>query len=114
MLLYHVVAGRVPSSKVVMLKSAKTLNGKSVRIHTAGGTVFVNDAKVTKADINASNGDHPRREPRPDSARALAVPGLGSLHEGPRPRRGPSARVRVRQHRAAVVCADRAPGERDA
>ena len=55
-LLYHVVAGRVPSSQVVMLKSAKTLNGKSVRIHTAGGKVFVNNAKVTKADINASNG----------------------------------------------------------
>jgi uncharacterized surface protein with fasciclin (FAS1) repeats len=55
-LLYHVVAGRVPSSEVVMLKSAKTLNGKSVRIHTAGGKVFLNNAKVTKADINASNG----------------------------------------------------------
>ena len=55
-LLYHVVAGRVPSSQVVMLKSAKTLNGKSVRIHTAGGKVFVNNAKVTKADVNASNG----------------------------------------------------------
>jgi uncharacterized surface protein with fasciclin (FAS1) repeats len=55
-LLYHVVAGRVPSSDVVMLKSAKTLNGKSVRIHTAGGKVFVNNAKVTKADVNASNG----------------------------------------------------------
>jgi uncharacterized surface protein with fasciclin (FAS1) repeats len=55
-LLYHVVAGRVPSSQVVMLRSAKTLNGKSVRIHTAGGKVFVNNAKVTKTDINASNG----------------------------------------------------------
>ena len=55
-LLYHVVAGRVPSSQVVMLKSAKTLNGKSVRIHTAGGKVFVNNAKVIKADISASNG----------------------------------------------------------
>ena len=55
-LLYHVVAGRVPSSQVVMLKSAKTLNGKSVRIHTAGGKVFVNNAKVTRTDINASNG----------------------------------------------------------
>jgi uncharacterized surface protein with fasciclin (FAS1) repeats len=55
-LLYHVVAGRVPSSQVVMLKSAKTLNGKSVRIHTAGRKVFVNNAKVTKTDINASNG----------------------------------------------------------
>jgi uncharacterized surface protein with fasciclin (FAS1) repeats len=55
-LLYHVVAGRVPSSQVVMLKSAKTLNGKSVRVHTAGGKVFVNNSKVTKTDINASNG----------------------------------------------------------
>lgn len=55
-LLYHVVAGRVPSSQVVMLKSAKTLNGKSVQIHMAGGKVFVNNAKVTKTDINASNG----------------------------------------------------------
>ena len=55
-LLYHVVAGKVPSSKVVMMKSAKTLNGKSVRIRTSNGTVFVNNAKVTKPDINASNG----------------------------------------------------------
>jgi uncharacterized surface protein with fasciclin (FAS1) repeats len=55
-LLYHVVAGKVTSSDVVMLKSAKTLNGKSVRIRTASGNVFVNNAKVTKADVNASNG----------------------------------------------------------
>jgi len=55
-LLYHVVAGKVTSSDVAMLKSAKTLNGKSVRIRTASGNVFVNKAKVTKADVNASNG----------------------------------------------------------
>jgi uncharacterized surface protein with fasciclin (FAS1) repeats len=55
-LLYHVVAGRVPSSEVVTLKSAKTLNGKSVRIRSANGSVFVNRARVTKPDIGASNG----------------------------------------------------------
>jgi len=55
-LLYHVVAGKVTSTDVAMLTSAKTLNGKSVRIRTSNGTVFVNNAKVTKADVNASNG----------------------------------------------------------
>ena len=55
-LLYHVVAGKVPSSEVVMLKSAKTLNGKSVRIRVSGNNVFVNTAKVTKPDVAASNG----------------------------------------------------------
>jgi uncharacterized surface protein with fasciclin (FAS1) repeats len=55
-LLYHVVAGKVPSSEVVMMKSVKTLNGKSVRIRTSNGSVYVNTAKVTKPDVNASNG----------------------------------------------------------
>jgi uncharacterized surface protein with fasciclin (FAS1) repeats len=55
-LLYHVVAGSVPSSEVVTLKSAKTLNGKSVRIRSANGSVFVNRSRVTKPDIGASNG----------------------------------------------------------
>jgi len=55
-LLYHVVAGKVPSSEVVMMKSVKTVNGKSVRIRTSNGSVYVNTAKVTKPDVNASNG----------------------------------------------------------
>lgn len=55
-LLYHVVAGKVTSAKVVELSSAKTASGKSVRIRVAGSNVFVNDAKVTKADVMASNG----------------------------------------------------------
>ena len=55
-LLYHVVAGKVPSSEVVMMKSVKTLNGKSVRIRTSNGSVYVNTAKVTKPDVSASNG----------------------------------------------------------
>jgi uncharacterized surface protein with fasciclin (FAS1) repeats len=55
-LLYHVVAGKVPSSEVVTMKSAKTVNGKSVRIRTSNGSVYVNTARVTKPDVNASNG----------------------------------------------------------
>jgi uncharacterized surface protein with fasciclin (FAS1) repeats len=55
-LLYHVVAGKVTAADVTKLKSAKTLNGKSVRIRLAGSNVFVNQAKVTKADVMASNG----------------------------------------------------------
>ena len=55
-LLYHVVSGQVNAADVVKLSSAKTLNGKSVRIRTAGMNVFVNSAKVTKAEVTASNG----------------------------------------------------------
>jgi uncharacterized surface protein with fasciclin (FAS1) repeats len=55
-LLYHVVAGRVTSSDVVQLSSAKTLNGKSVRIRTMDGSVYINTAKVVKPDVMASNG----------------------------------------------------------
>jgi uncharacterized surface protein with fasciclin (FAS1) repeats len=55
-LLYHVVAKRLPAAKVVERKGAKTLNGKRVRFRVRGGDVFVNRAKVTTADVLASNG----------------------------------------------------------
>jgi uncharacterized surface protein with fasciclin (FAS1) repeats len=55
-LLYHVVSGDVTAADVVKLASAKTLNGKSVRIRTAGMNVFVNGAKVTTPDVMATNG----------------------------------------------------------
>jgi transforming growth factor-beta-induced protein len=55
-LLYHVISGKAPSSTVVTLKSAKTLAGPSVRIRVTGSRVFVNNARVTKVDIAASNG----------------------------------------------------------
>ena len=55
-LLYHVVTGTVPAAKVVTLTSAKTLAGPSVKIRVTGKTVRVNTAKVTKADVKASNG----------------------------------------------------------
>ena len=55
-LLYHVVAGKVPAAKVVKLSSAQTVSGKRVSIRVAGSNVFVNDAKVTRPDVMASNG----------------------------------------------------------
>ncbi len=55
-LLYHVVAGDVTAAQVVKLTSAKTLNGEDVSVAVDGGTVMINDAKVVKADIMASNG----------------------------------------------------------
>lgn len=55
-LTYHVVAGEVPSAKVVTLSSAKTVNGEEVKITATGGNVIVNNAHVVKTDIPASNG----------------------------------------------------------
>jgi len=55
-LLYHVVKGKVTAAKVVKLRSAKTLNGKSLRVLVNGGTVKVGGARVTGADVAASNG----------------------------------------------------------
>src|SRR4051794_26467189 len=56
-LLYHVVKGRVPASKVVGLTSAKTVNGASVKIAVRKGKVYLNgNARVTQTDVKASNG----------------------------------------------------------
>lgn len=55
-LTYHVVAGKVMSQEVVKLNSATTVEGHSVAIKTMNGGVMVNNARVVKADIAASNG----------------------------------------------------------
>jgi uncharacterized surface protein with fasciclin (FAS1) repeats len=56
-LTYHVVKGKVPASKVVTLKSAKTVNGASVKIAVKNGKVYLNGStRVTKTDVMASNG----------------------------------------------------------
>lgn len=55
-LTYHVVPGDVMAKDVVKLDSAKTVNGKDVKIKTEDGKVFVNNAQVVKTDIKTSNG----------------------------------------------------------
>jgi transforming growth factor-beta-induced protein len=55
-LLYHVVSGAVPAAEVTKLDTAKTLNGARVDLRVEGGEVFVNAARVTGADVMASNG----------------------------------------------------------
>ena len=54
-LLYHVVAGAVPSSAVTECLKATTVNGNPIAF-TVGDSVMVNDATVTLADVNTSNG----------------------------------------------------------
>ena len=55
-LLYHVVSGDVTAAQVAQLNSAKTINGQNLKLKVDDGTVMVNDAKVVKADVLASNG----------------------------------------------------------
>lgn len=55
-LLYHVVSGEVLSKDVVKLNKAATLNGQSVSIKAAAGKVMIDNAVVTAADIQTSNG----------------------------------------------------------
>jgi len=54
-LTYHVVAGKVMSKDVANLTEATTVQGSTVKINTEKG-VMINDAKVTSADIECSNG----------------------------------------------------------
>jgi uncharacterized surface protein with fasciclin (FAS1) repeats len=63
-LTYHVVSGRVTAADVMKMTSggpaeAKTVQGQPVTLKTQGilsKRVHVNDAKVVKADIQATNG----------------------------------------------------------
>jgi uncharacterized surface protein with fasciclin (FAS1) repeats len=55
-LTYHVVAGKVMAADAMKLTTAKTVEGASLKISVAGGTVMIDNAKVTKADIDCTNG----------------------------------------------------------
>jgi uncharacterized surface protein with fasciclin (FAS1) repeats len=55
-LTYHVVPGKVMSSEVVKMNSAKAVSGDTIDIAAKGGTVTVENARVVKTDIAASNG----------------------------------------------------------
>ena len=53
---YHVVQGRVPAAKVTTMASARTLAKQSVSFMVKDGVVFVNDARVVKANVVTRNG----------------------------------------------------------
>ena len=55
-LTYHVVPGKIEAAKVVKLDEAKSVNGKMIDIKVRDGTAMVNNARVIKTDIAASNG----------------------------------------------------------
>jgi uncharacterized surface protein with fasciclin (FAS1) repeats len=55
-LLYHVLPGKVPASKVVKMESAKTAEGAKVNFSVRNGSAFVNESKIIKTDIQCSNG----------------------------------------------------------
>lgn len=54
-LTYHVVSGKVMAADAAKLSSAKTVEGSELKIDASSG-VKINDATVTQADIEASNG----------------------------------------------------------
>jgi uncharacterized surface protein with fasciclin (FAS1) repeats len=55
-LTYHVVPGKVGSSDVTKLNTAKAVSGDNIKIAVNNGKVMVNDATVVTADVAASNG----------------------------------------------------------
>jgi uncharacterized surface protein with fasciclin (FAS1) repeats len=54
-LAYHVMQGKVMAADVKTMK-APTANGAELDVKVNSGKVTINDAKVVKADVKASNG----------------------------------------------------------
>jgi uncharacterized surface protein with fasciclin (FAS1) repeats len=75
-LLYHVIDKKLTARQVINRKHAKTLNGKKVRFRVHHSNVYVNRARVTTANIGASNGViHVMRAPlRPLAFLSAQVP----------------------------------------
>lgn len=55
-LTYHVHAGKAIESKDVKTMELDTVNGQKLKIVVKDGAVMVNDAKVIKTDVVATNG----------------------------------------------------------
>lgn len=53
---YHVVAGKVMAADAAKLTEATTVQGSPIKISVKDGKVYINDAQVTTADIETSNG----------------------------------------------------------
>ena len=55
-LLYHVVSGKLPAAAVVRHRSLATLERGRLSVRTRDGSVYINGARVIKANVMASNG----------------------------------------------------------
>jgi len=55
-LLYHVAKGELRAKRVVKRSSLKTLNGSRLKVKVKRRNVKVNNAKVLKTNVDASNG----------------------------------------------------------
>ncbi|MGD2216885.1 MAG: fasciclin domain-containing protein [Gemmatimonadales bacterium] len=55
-LTYHVVPGKLLAEDVLQLESAESAQGQSVHFSLKDGEAFIDDARIIKTDIEASNG----------------------------------------------------------
>lgn len=55
-LTYHVVAGNVESAAAVKLTTATALNKKAIKLEVQDGALYLNESKVTTADVKCTNG----------------------------------------------------------
>jgi uncharacterized surface protein with fasciclin (FAS1) repeats len=55
-LTYHVVSGKVGSTDVTKMSSAKAVSGDTITVAVKDGKVMINNATVVTADVGASNG----------------------------------------------------------
>jgi len=55
-LAYHVVPGRVSAAEAIKLSAAPTLNGQRLALSVKDGQLRIDEARVVKTDIDASNG----------------------------------------------------------
>ncbi|MFP4105646.1 MAG: fasciclin domain-containing protein [Phycisphaerae bacterium] len=53
---YHVVHGDLDAKEVMSRSSVQTLQGSEADISVSGGQVFINEAKIIRPDMRASNG----------------------------------------------------------
>ncbi len=53
---YHVLNGKMLEAEIAKSTSAKTLEGDPLSVKANGAQVMVNDAKITQADLPATNG----------------------------------------------------------
>ena len=53
---YHVVSGKVKSTDLINGMTATTFQGSDIKVNISDSEVKINDAVVTSADIEASNG----------------------------------------------------------